>query len=282
MIAPIILYGCEIWGYENLEIIERLHLKFLKFASGLRKSTPNFMVYGELGRVPLKIKVYKHMIGFWYKLVNQKDVLTLSQRVYNYLELDTNVNNYENTWLNCIKNILDGCGLSDIFYNPINVNRNWLISKVEQTLTDQFFQDWRSKVESSSKGNLYKFLKNNVSFEKYLLLDKSISLPILKCRTYNHNLPVETGRWANIVKEERTCTLCNSPFIADEFHYIFRCEYFIPQRKHYIAEKYYTFPNIPKLCRLLNSNVMKERKDLSTFLKYVYRTVNEKTYTLSS
>ena len=124
--------------------------------------------------------------------------------------------------------------------------------------------------------------KHNVSFEEYILLDKYISLPLLKCRTCNNNLPVETGRWANIVKEERTCTVCNFPSITDACHYIFRCEYFLSQRKQYIADKYCTFPNIPKRCRLLNSNIMQERKNLSIFLKYVYQTVNAKAYPLLS
>ena len=47
-------------------------------------------------------------------------------------------------------------------------------------------------------------------------------MPILTFRTCNH-LPVETGRWLNILREDRRC---NSPAIADEFHYIFRCKAF--------------------------------------------------------
>ena len=30
MILPILLYGCEIWGYEDLECIEVLYRKYLK------------------------------------------------------------------------------------------------------------------------------------------------------------------------------------------------------------------------------------------------------------
>lgn len=28
VVVPILLYGCEIWGYENIDIIEKIHLKF--------------------------------------------------------------------------------------------------------------------------------------------------------------------------------------------------------------------------------------------------------------
>jgi hypothetical protein len=46
LVEPI-LYGSEVWGYENLEILERVHMQFCKRILNLRLSTPNFMVYGE-------------------------------------------------------------------------------------------------------------------------------------------------------------------------------------------------------------------------------------------
>jgi hypothetical protein len=50
MIKPIILYGCEVWGFGKNEILERVHLKFCKTLLNLKSFTPNYMVYGELGR----------------------------------------------------------------------------------------------------------------------------------------------------------------------------------------------------------------------------------------
>ena len=35
-------------------------------------------------------------------------------------------------------------------------------------------------------------------------------------------LPIETGRWANILKQNRKCHLCNLE-IGNEFHYLFIC-----------------------------------------------------------
>ena len=47
MVKPILLYGSEIWGTGNLDIIEQVQLKFYKQIFGLKLSTPNYMVYGE-------------------------------------------------------------------------------------------------------------------------------------------------------------------------------------------------------------------------------------------
>lgn len=51
--APILMYGLEIWEFENTNFIERAYLKFLKIAASICTSTPNFMDYGEFGREQL-------------------------------------------------------------------------------------------------------------------------------------------------------------------------------------------------------------------------------------
>ena len=45
VILPIALYGCEIWGFENSQIIENLHNEFLRQIINLRKSTPIYICY---------------------------------------------------------------------------------------------------------------------------------------------------------------------------------------------------------------------------------------------
>lgn len=69
VVLPVLLYGCEIWGFEKLDIIERVHLKFLKTVLNLRSTTPNFMIYGETGRYPLYIIVYTRIITYWGKML---------------------------------------------------------------------------------------------------------------------------------------------------------------------------------------------------------------------
>ena len=56
VILTIALYGFEIWGFENSQIIENLHNDFLRQIINLRKSTPIYMLHAELGRHPIQIK----------------------------------------------------------------------------------------------------------------------------------------------------------------------------------------------------------------------------------
>ena len=57
MIKPILLYGCEVWGFSNNDILEKIHLKFCKILLNLKTSTTSYMVYGELGRYPIYIDI---------------------------------------------------------------------------------------------------------------------------------------------------------------------------------------------------------------------------------
>ena len=42
-ILPIVLYSCEVWGFENTQLIENLHNEFLRRITNLKKSTPIYM-----------------------------------------------------------------------------------------------------------------------------------------------------------------------------------------------------------------------------------------------
>ena len=72
MIVPILLYGSEVTGFENSDILERLFTQFYKIILNVKKSTPNCILYGELGRYHISIQIKSRMIGFWQRIVNGK------------------------------------------------------------------------------------------------------------------------------------------------------------------------------------------------------------------
>jgi hypothetical protein len=114
MVKPILLYGCEVWGFSNNDIIEKVHLKFCKLLLHLKSSTPSYMIYGELGRYPLEIDIKSRIISFWAKLLSGKE-LKLSKIIYNlcYCMSIKNVEHF--TWLDNVKKILNECGFASTF-----------------------------------------------------------------------------------------------------------------------------------------------------------------------
>ena len=63
-VLPILIYSCEVRGYENLDLIEKIHSDFLRKITLARKSTPLYMLYGELGRISMKLIVQSRMVGY--------------------------------------------------------------------------------------------------------------------------------------------------------------------------------------------------------------------------
>ena len=51
---PILLYGCEIWRFNDIKLIENVQNQFLRTITKLRKSTPIYMLYGELDITPVE------------------------------------------------------------------------------------------------------------------------------------------------------------------------------------------------------------------------------------
>ena len=53
LVTPILLYNAEVWGLYDYPQMDKIHIKFCKIFLGVRQQTPNYAVYGELGRFPL-------------------------------------------------------------------------------------------------------------------------------------------------------------------------------------------------------------------------------------
>ena len=50
MLTQILLYGCEAWRNKNIDVIEKLYLRYCKYVLHLKTSTPTCMVLGKSGR----------------------------------------------------------------------------------------------------------------------------------------------------------------------------------------------------------------------------------------
>ena len=83
MIKPILLNGSELWGVGNVDIIEKVQLKFFKQIFHLKNATPSYMIYGELGITPFYVEIQKRIVSFWCKLIDNYENNKLSSLIYN-------------------------------------------------------------------------------------------------------------------------------------------------------------------------------------------------------
>ena len=133
-VLPVMLYGCKVWGYENINVFESSYLRYLKYTLKLKKSTPNCMLYGERDVDNIDITVKCRIISFWLKLATYDNESKFAVKMFYYLKsLHDEVVVYLK-WYAFVKKILDDCGLSHFWYNIANVNSECLVEAINYKL----------------------------------------------------------------------------------------------------------------------------------------------------
>jgi hypothetical protein len=113
LVSSILLYASEVWGFENKESIENVHLQFYKNILKVRSTTPNYMVYGELGRYPMEVMVKRKIVLFWNNLLCESNKLSSILYKLMFKLHDQNASHFK--WISYVKSIFDDTGLSFIW-----------------------------------------------------------------------------------------------------------------------------------------------------------------------
>ena len=103
---------------------------------------------------------------------------------------------------------MNNCGISNVWINQLIDNKKWLRARVKLhvTLTDQLKQNWQAALQTLSKALNYKIYKDELCFENYFkILSIKDAHTLCRPRTCNNYLPIESGRWMNIPRNERIC-----------------------------------------------------------------------------
>ena len=165
--SPILLYTSEVWGFENKESIEKVHLQFCKNVLKVRSTTPNYMVYGELGRYPMEVMVKRKIVLFWNNLLCESNKLSSILYKLMFKLHDQNPSHFK--CISYVKSIFDDNGLSFIWNDQIPMERNVLKNLISSKLNDQFIQKWFSQMNNSSRDLFYSEYKRGFGIEKHLV-----------------------------------------------------------------------------------------------------------------
>ena len=275
-IVSIITYGCEVWGFTNIELIEKLQLKFIKMLLHLKQSTPSMMIYGELGITPLSVKIKTKMLMYWFRLLKNRSENKLSFILYSLLfkQFENGISN--NLYLSFIRSTLIEVGQYHLWLSQDTNNVNSILFKahVKRTLTDLFIQKWHSSVDNDSVYTSYRIFKKEFKQEPYIkLLPKNCVIELFRFRTTNSPLPVNHQRFFGIERHERLCKKCSLGEIGDEFHYLLVCPFFKNERKKLLDKNHYERPNTDKLHRLLNCTMKQPLLKLKHFISLIIKEV---------
>ncbi len=269
MVVPILLYGSEIWGYENCNIglLEKLQIKFLKHLFRLSKSTMTNMIYGETGIYPLRVLIKMRMIRFWSTLISC-NTHKYSSKLYSVLHNLYISNLYSSKWIQSIKDILIETGFDCVWESQSFLNRENLCKNVSHILKDQFHQEWKQALNQSNKCLYYVNFKTSFCRENYISqLPDVYVINLFKFRCSNHKLPIEIGRYSGMPRQNRICKECNLDVLGDEFHFIMECPKYKQLRDDYLPKSYMSPRSVYNFCKLFSSNKNVQLR-LSKFIKF--------------
>ena len=68
LVTPILFYGAGVWGIYNNSSIDKIHIQYCIAILGIRQQTPNYAVFGELGRHPLSVICTERALKFWINI----------------------------------------------------------------------------------------------------------------------------------------------------------------------------------------------------------------------
>ena len=235
MVKPIACYGAEIWGYKYSDEIERVQTSFCKQYIGLKTNTMDSFVLGECGRYCMAVSYMTQCIKYWLRLI-QMPTHRYPHQCYKMLRSLDEAG--RTTWASHVRTLLFTHGFGYVWVANTVGDANRFISIFLQRMKDISIQNWRSRLNESSKAEHYNQFKSLLEVEKYLFLDLSYlgRKTIAKFRCSSHNLMIEKGRHLHIDREYRFCPFClerNVYAIEDEFHFFMLCPMYEELRNMY-------------------------------------------------
>ena len=86
MVGSVLLYGSEVWGLQQEEILERSQVKFFKTLYCLHPSAPDYAIRVEFDLQKLIVQVFRRVVHWVLKVLAMEDVrfpkICLSRQIF--------------------------------------------------------------------------------------------------------------------------------------------------------------------------------------------------------
>lgn len=271
LVTPILNYACEVWGFHKASAVETTHLQFCKNVLGVKQTTQNDFIYGELGRTDYLSRRFIAIIKYWLKVITSRETKYI-KHVYEMMLNDGELYPLKQNWALSVKQLLQRLGFLEVWLAQGVGNEQLFLEVLKIRVKDIFMQEWHSRLEASTRARFY-YVIANFQYQSYLdiINIEKFRISLSKLRLSSHRLEVETGRWAKPNKvpyENRKCKVCG--VLEDEFHFVLECPLYIELRVKYISKYYYKHPSMLKFIELLKSDSKKDIKRLSMYVNKAF------------
>ena len=115
LVSPILNYASEVWGFCQVNAIERVHMQFCtKKLLGVKKTTQNKFVYGELGRTNYTTKRYFIINKYWLKILLTPENKYI-KLVFNIMLKDIEEMPNKTNWASLVRQLLMSLGFNEVW-----------------------------------------------------------------------------------------------------------------------------------------------------------------------
>ena len=122
LLKSVMMYGAEIWDWEEWQELEKVQLKYFKWILKLEMTTPNYLVYKELGLGKIRGEGIKRAIKYEKKISKLPDE-RLAKVVWNLQDEER-----ETTCIDERKKLYNKLGWSIMYVNQ-KLKENKMIDK---------------------------------------------------------------------------------------------------------------------------------------------------------
>ena len=112
-------------------------------------------------------------------------------------------------WVSQMRDVLLSTGFGYIWYKQSVDNKSTFVSQLKQRMSNHFIQSVFYISDTSPKCFIYKYMVNNLCLQSYLQTPITFKYKQILCkyRISAHSLSTETGRYHNINRHNRICSL---------------------------------------------------------------------------
>lgn len=238
----------------------------LKNILGVHSKSSNTAVKCELGMVPLSIKCYGLMYGYYSRLNQIDEQLggprSLLKAAY---EVDKLLTVKENSWTNNVIQYSKAMKISSL-----EISKELYKQKLGEFYKSKInFELSKIREESSGKLLFYSKIYKKFEQQEYLKfhIQKELRKQLTKLRISAHPLAIETGRYSKpkTPHNERFCKFCKDQ-VEDESHFLLKCPKYNILRQKYGIDNENNEDSLSFIINLLNPSSSRNLKTICLFL----------------
>jgi len=242
LVLPVLEYGAEVWGNCEWEDAELLQRSVARRILGAKQSTSIAFLMGELGWWPLSARRDLLRLRFWWKLVNMQNSRGV-KLVYLYCRRKfkesfvsgkdlSKLKKHSMKWCEYTFSLLLELGLDQRWWTEqLGTEKEWNAT-IFRKIHEREEKRWKTTMDGNVKLELYRQVKTTLSFEQYLVDERSREgrVEFSRFRSGSNNLRIDKGREDGLVREKRLCLLCMLS-VEDVQHVMLDCPAYAYERR---------------------------------------------------